>query len=144
MSFKKSNQLYDICNNALSTEYKFGNNDCNIICLRAIDLYCSTEWVDIAQYDSVIAGVKQLNELGFKSTQEIILQYADETQFPIDGDIWMDSDNPLLMGIVFSGRLLGVNEEHTKFQLNPLRNDGKYYRIRKVKWDLQEMEFLER
>ncbi|EIU0557064.1 ornithine carbamoyltransferase, partial [Escherichia coli] len=56
--------------------------------------------------------------------------YADEVEFIIDGDIWLDEENPLLMGVVFSDRLLGVDEDHTKFNLIPYK-DGKYYRVRK-------------
>ncbi|HBA7311513.1 TPA: ornithine carbamoyltransferase, partial [Escherichia coli] len=55
----------------------------------------------------------------------------DEVEFIIDGDIWLDEENPLLMGVVFSDRLLGVDEDHTKFNLIPFK-DGKYYRVRKA------------
>lgn len=131
MSFKKSNQLYDICSNALTSDYKYGQNDCNILALKVLDLKAGTDWSEISQYDSVLAGYKQLKELGFNSTQDIILKYADVADYPIDGDIWMDKENPLIMAVVFSGRLLGVNEDHTKFKLIPLHENGAYYRIRK-------------
>ncbi|MGG2375391.1 ornithine carbamoyltransferase [Salmonella enterica] len=131
MNFKNSNELYEICENSLNKEYRFGSNDCNILCLRVLDLKHGTDWAEVANYNSVIDGVRQLNELGFKSTQEIIKQYADETKHPIDGDIWLDTENPLLMAVVFSNRLIGVNVEHTQFKLIPLKDHGKYYRIRK-------------
>lgn len=130
MSFKNSNQLYDICSTALSTDYKYGQNDCNILALKILDLKAGTNWSEIAQYDSVLAGYKQLKELGFSSTQDIIREHADLIEFPIDGDIWFD-ENPLIMAVVFSGRLLGVNEDHTQFNLIPMHEAGEYYRVRK-------------
>lgn len=123
--------LYDICSTALNTPYEMGSNDCNILCLRVLDLRAGTDWANIAQYSTVLEGYKQLKDLGYNSTQEIILEYADEVEYIIDGDIWLDEENPLLMGVVFSDRLLGVDEDHTKFNLIPFK-DGKYYRVRKA------------
>ncbi|EMX0834921.1 ornithine carbamoyltransferase, partial [Raoultella ornithinolytica] len=51
-----------------------------------------------------------------------------EVEIPIDGDIWLDDDNPLIMGIVVSGRLMGVNESHDAFELHNKKKNGKYYR----------------
>ncbi|EDI6166814.1 ornithine carbamoyltransferase, partial [Salmonella enterica subsp. enterica serovar Montevideo] len=36
MNFKNSNELYEICENSLNKEYRFGSNDCNILCLRVL------------------------------------------------------------------------------------------------------------
>ena len=129
------NELYEIINNALNTEYGYGTNDCNLVALKVLDLRAGTEWSHTAMYDSVKNGLKQLHELGFSSTSEIILQYADEVTHPIDGDIWIAKNNSLVMGVIFSNRMLGVNEDHTKFKLIDIAilEEGKFYRIRKSK-----------
>lgn len=126
-----NNELYEIASFVMNNPYKYGHNDCNITALRVLDLIAGTEYAQIAQYDSVLQGFKQLKEHGFSSVQEIIKQHSDETQFPIDGDIWIDEENPVLMGLVFSDRLLGIDETHTQVTLLPLTEEGKYYRIRK-------------
>ncbi|EFT5560779.1 ornithine carbamoyltransferase, partial [Salmonella enterica] len=72
-----------------------------------------------------------LKELGFESTADIIKQHSDKVKYTIDGDIWVDPDNPHTVAIVISSRLLGVNKEHTEFNIVPRRKDGDYYRIRK-------------
>lgn len=127
-----NNGIIKIVQDALDNEYKFGVNDCNIIVLRVIDLIANTEWSKIAEYKNVKAGIKQLNTLGFNSTQDIVTQHCDEVSIVIDGDIWLDPENPLLMGVMVSGRLLGVNEEHNGFVLINKPKDGKFYRTRKV------------
>lgn len=129
------NELYEIINNALNTKYGYGTNDCNLVALKVLDLRAGTEWSHTAMYDSVKNGLKQLHELGFSSTADIIKQYSDEVKHVIDGDIWIDKNNPLVMGVIFSGRMLGVDEEHSKFKLIDIARleDGNYYRIRKSK-----------
>lgn len=57
MNFKNSNELYEICENSLNKEYRFGSNDCNILCLRVLDLKHGTDWAEVANYNSVIDGV---------------------------------------------------------------------------------------
>lgn len=86
--------VYEICKNAIEQPYQYGQNDCNILVLKVLDLRAGTDWSIIADYDSLLRGVKQLNELGFESTQDIILQYSDEVTHQIDGDIWLSEDNP--------------------------------------------------
>ncbi|EJW4411562.1 ornithine carbamoyltransferase [Escherichia coli] len=122
------NQIMKHIEDALANEYKYGTNDCNIVALRIVDTIKGTTWASIASYDSLLTGVKQLNDLGFDSTQDIIKQECIQVEIPIDGDIWLDPDNPLIMGIVVSGRLLGVNEEHTGFKLINKKKKGTYYR----------------
>lgn len=122
------NEIIKIIENALADEYQYGTNDCNIVALRIIDLIKSTEWSSIASYKTLREGIKQLNDLGFDSTQDIVIQECKQVSIPIDGDIWLDPDNPLVMGIVVSGRLLGVNEVHTSFKLINKKNNGTYYR----------------
>lgn len=123
--------LFDILNDALNTPYELGNNDCNIVVLQVVDLRAGTKWANIAQYDTILNGYKQLKILGFESTGDIVREFSDEVELPIDGDIWIDDENPLIMGVIFSNRMLGVNTEHNKFQLNPIRDDGVFYRVRK-------------
>ncbi|HHT0329157.1 ornithine carbamoyltransferase [Raoultella planticola] len=122
------NEIMAIIEVAMKEEYQYGKNDCNIVALRIVDLLCGTDWSKIAKYKSLKSGLKQLNDLGFDSTQDIIIKECKEVEIPIDGDIWLDDDNPLLMGIVVSGRLLGVIEDHTRFELQNKKRNGKYYR----------------
>ncbi|EFJ2921977.1 ornithine carbamoyltransferase [Escherichia coli] len=127
--------VYEICKNALEQPYQYGQNDCNILVLKVLDHRAGTDWSIIADYDSLLSGVKQLNELGFESTQDIVLQYSDEVTHQIDGDIWLSEDNPLNMGVVISNRMIGIDiddEEHKEFKLIPLPENGKYYRVRKI------------
>ena len=127
---KKHNQLIKIIQDAVDQPYKYGTYDCNIVALRIVDLFACTNWAEIAKYKTLKGGLKQLKELGYTSTQEIIKQYADPVQSPIDGDLWLDPDSHNIL-IIVSGRELGVNTEHTQFQLNVLSKDGGYFRVRK-------------
>lgn len=127
----KHNEIIKIVQDALEQPHKVGSNDCNIIVMRIIDLFAGTEWSTIMQYKTIKDGIKQLNNLGFNSTQDIVLQHCDEVSVTIDGDIWLDEDNPLIMGVVVSGRLLGINEGHDTFELIK-KPKGKYYRTRKI------------
>ncbi|MGA6742505.1 DUF6950 family protein [Escherichia coli] len=127
--------VYEICKNALEQPYQYGQNDCNILVLKVLDHRAGTDWAIIADYDSLLSGVKQLNDLGFESTQDIVLQYSDEVTHQIDGDIWLSEDNPLNMGVVISNRMIGIDiddEEHKEFKLIPLPENGKCYRVRKI------------
>lgn len=125
------NEIYKICQDALSTPYAYGTNDCNVVALRIVDLVASTEWVKECKYKTLKGGMAKLQKLGYESTLDIIKQYADVVTAPIDGDIWTDPDNPHVLAIVISNRLLGVDEEHKNFKLIPSRKDGIFYRVRK-------------
>ncbi|WP_123345245.1 MULTISPECIES: DUF6950 family protein [unclassified Enterobacter] len=127
----KHNDIIKIIETALGKPHEVGTNDCNIIVMRIIDLIAGTKWSTTLNYKTIRSGIKQLNELGFNSTQDIVHQYCDEVSVTIDGDIWLDDDNPLIMGVVVSGRVLGVNEEHDTFVLIN-KPKGKYYRTRKI------------
>ncbi|HHA1271506.1 TPA: ornithine carbamoyltransferase [Enterobacter mori] len=122
------NEIIKIIEDALADEYQYGTNDCNIVSLRIIDLIKGTDWSTIASYTTLKEGIKQLNDLGFDSTQDIVIQECKQVTIPIDGDIWLDPDNPLIMAVVVSGRLLGVNEDHTGFKLINKKQNGTYYR----------------
>ncbi|WP_213712544.1 DUF6950 family protein [Cedecea lapagei] len=124
------NKLMEIIIAAHESEYKLGQNDCNIVSLRVLDLIAGTDYADIAKYKTIKTGFKQLNTLGFDSTQDIIRKYADEVDVIIDGDIYLDDYDKLIIGVCTSGRVLGVDEEHKEFKLIDRPTDGKYYRIR--------------
>ncbi|ECA3525206.1 ornithine carbamoyltransferase [Salmonella enterica subsp. enterica] len=124
-------KVYEICQEALNNPYSYGTNDCNIVAIRILDSIGGTDWESKADYDSLLSGIKNLKELGFESTADIIKQHSDKVKYTIDGDIWLDPDNPHTVSIVVSDRLLGVNKEHTEFNIVPRRKDGDYYRIRK-------------
>lgn len=115
------NEIMKHIEDALANPYSFGTNDCNIVALRVVDTIKGTNWSEVAQ----------LHELGFNSTQDIIIQECKQVEIPIDGDIWLDPDNPLLMAVVVSGRLLGVNDEHNAFVLINKKKNGTYYRSNK-------------
>lgn len=122
------NEIMLIIETALNSPYEYGTNDCNIVALRIIDLLCGTNWCDIAKYSTLKEGLKQLQDLGFNSTHEIIIKECKEIEVPIDGDIWVDTNNPLQMGIIVSNRLVCINDDHTAFKLDTKKRYGKYYR----------------
>ncbi|WP_312229001.1 DUF6950 family protein [Pseudescherichia sp.] len=125
------NKIMEIIQYALDNPYKYGDNDCNIIVLRLIDLINGTTTLANRQYKTVKQGIKGLNKQGWNHTGEVVEQYCDEVTHTIDGDIWLDPDNELIMAVVVSGRVLGVNEEHNGFVLQAKPKNGKYYRVRK-------------
>ena len=125
------NEIMKHIEDALANPYSFGTNDCNIVALQVVDTIKGTKWSEVAEYSSLKEGVAQLHELGFNSTQDIIIQECTQVEIPIDGDIWLDPDNPLLMAVVVSGRLLGVNDEHDAFVLINKKKNGTYYRSNK-------------
>jgi len=98
--------------------------------IRIIDLFAGT-LLSIREYTSIKEGIAGLNKEGWNHTGEIVEAYCDEVTHVIDGDIWLDPDNPLIMAVVVSGRVLGVNDEHNGFVLQPIPKKGKYYRVRK-------------
>ena len=125
------NEIMNIIQYSHDNPYKFGDNDCNIIVLRLIDLINGTTTLANRKYKSIKAGIAGLKKEGWNHTGEIVEAYCDPVQYAIDGDIWLDPDNPLIMAVVVSGRVLGVNSEHTGFEVQPKPTNGKYYRIRK-------------
>lgn len=125
------NQIIKIIQDAIDNPYEFGTNDCNLIVLRMIDLINGTTTLADREYTTVKEGIAGLQKEGWNHTGEIVEAYCDEVQHTIDGDIWLDPDNPLIMALVASGRVLGVNQDHTGFELQPKPTKGKYYRIRK-------------
>lgn len=124
------NKLMKIIQYSIDNPYQFGDNDCNLIVLRIIDLFAGT-LLSIREYTSIKEGIAGLNKEGWNHTGEIVEAYCDEVTHVIDGDIWLDPDNPLIMAVVVSGRVLGVNDEHNGFVLQPIPKKGKYYRVRK-------------
>lgn len=125
------NALVAICQEALDTEYAYGKNDCNIVVLKVVDLLAGTEWVKQCKYKTLRGGFRQHKKLGTESTFDLIKDNLEKVSVLIDGDIFISNDDIHSMGIVISGRLLGVNTEHTEFKLVPIREDGTYYRVRK-------------
>lgn len=124
------NKLMDIITFSYEQPYGFGTNDCNLSVLKIIDLFAGTTLSD-RQYSSVKEGIAGLNKDGWNHTGEIVEAYCDPVEVAIDGDIWLDPDNPLIMAVVTSGRILGVNENHDGFELQAKPTNGKYYRVRK-------------
>lgn len=124
------NQLMDIIQYAIDNPHKLCDNDCNMTILKVIDLFAGTTFSD-RKYKTIKAGIKGLNDEGWEHTGHIVQTYCDEVMHTIDGDIWLDPDNPLIMGVIVSGRLLGIDDKHKNFQLIQKPTDGKYYRVRK-------------
>lgn len=125
------NEIMAIIQYSLDNPYQFGDNDCNLIVLRLIDLINGTTTLANRQYKSVKEGIAGLNKEGWNHTGEIVEAYCKPVQHVIDGDIWLDPDNPLIMAVVVSDRVLGVNEDHNGFELQPKPTNGTYYRVRK-------------
>ena len=125
------NQLMDIIQYAIDNPHKLCDNDCNMTVLKVIDLFAGTTFSD-RKYKTIKAGIKGLNDEGWEHTGQIVQTYCDEVTHSIDGDIWLDPINPLIMGVVVSGRLLGIDDKHEHFQLIQKPTDGKYYRVRKL------------
>ena len=123
-------KVVDICMDALNTPYQLGTNDCNILVLKVLDLLAGTAYVPICTYDTLRKGKNQLKRLGVESTFELIQPYIESTEFPIPGDIWVDDEDPFIMSVYVSNRILTVDEQHTKFELDFPRN-GKFYRIKR-------------
>ena len=124
------NEIIKIIQGSLDNPYQYGTNDCNLTVLKLIDLIAGTT-LSVREYTSVKEGIAGLKKDGYEHTGEVVLKYCDEVKYTIDGDIWLDPDNPLIMAVVASNRIVAVNEEHTGFVLKPKPTDGKYYRVRK-------------
>lgn len=125
------NEIIKIIQEAIDNPYQYGTNDCNIIVLKIIDLINGTTTLSKRKYKTIKQGIAGLNKQGWNHTGEIVKAYCDEVQHTIDGDIWLDPDNPLIMALVASNRILGVNKEHNGFELQYKPTNGKYYRVRK-------------
>lgn len=129
--------LINILNEALDNPYEIGRNDCNLIVLKWIDLFCGTDYMSTANlgYDNVKDGLKLFQSIGFSGIEELIQQHADvvEVTVPILGDIWISSTG--LNTTVFQHNAwICVNADHTGFYMNKaaITENGKYYRLRKV------------
>lgn len=124
------NQLMDILNFTLEHPHELCTNDCNMLVMRVIDLFAGTT-ISHREYRTIKEGIEGLKNNGWNHTGEIVLQYCNEVTHTIDGDIWLDPENPLIMGVVVSGRFIGCNENHDGFILINKPTEGKYYRVRK-------------
>lgn len=127
---RDNNKLIKICEDSLSNPYQYGVNDCNIVCLRVVDYYTGSNWSQIAKYKTFRTGIKQLKELGFESTSDIVKSVSEQVEFPIDGDIWIDPTNSNQMGVVMSGYMVGIDSEHVNIKLVELP-EGDFYRIKR-------------
>jgi hypothetical protein len=125
------NEIMAIIQYSLDNPYKYGDNDCNMIVLRIIDLINGTTSLADREYSSIKEGIAGLNKEGWNHTGEIVEAYCKPVEAVIDGDIWLDPDNPLIMAVVVSDRVLGVNQKHDGFELQPKPAKGTYYRVRK-------------
>lgn len=133
------NKLFDIIQWSYENPHINGVNDCNLTVLKIIDLIAGTS-VSVREYSTVKEGIASLKKDGWNHTGEIVEHYCDVVEYPIDGDIWLDPDNPLIMAVVISDRILGVNESHDGFELQKLPTDGKYYRVRKQNGEIITFE----
>ncbi|QUG75857.1 ornithine carbamoyltransferase [Erwinia sp. E602] len=127
-----NNLIMEILFYSMDTPYEFGVNDCNLQAMKITDLFLGTEYSKV-QYSTVKEGIEKYQELGFKCPSEIVLKHGVEVspRQLLDGDIWISDENPLIMAVVASDRILGVDEEHNNFKLERKPEDGKFYRIRK-------------
>lgn len=123
-------ELMKILEWSINTPHKNGTNDCNLIVMKVIDLFAGTSIAN-RTYTTVKEGIEGLKKEGWNHTGEIVKEYCDVIEYPIDGDIWLCPDNPLVMAVVVSERILGVNATHDGFELHQLPSNGTYYRVRK-------------
>lgn len=126
----KHKELIKILEWSLETPHENGTNDCNLTVMKVIDLFAGTTIAD-RKYKTIKQGLAGLKKEGWNHTGEIVEAYCDPVEVPIDGDIWLCPDNPLVMAVVVSERILGVNETHDGFELQRLPTNGRYYRVRK-------------
>lgn len=124
------NQLIEIVQYTLDNPHELCKNDCNMLVMRVIDLFAGTN-VSKRKYKTIKSGIAGLKKEGFEHTGELVKHYCDEVKFSTDGDIWLDPDNPLIMGVVISNRLVGIDSNHEKFILIEKPTKGNYYRLRK-------------
>jgi hypothetical protein len=108
------NEIYKIIQDSLDSEYGYGTNDCNLTVLKIIDAIAGTTLAN-RTYSNIKEGIAGLKKDGFNNTGEVVEKYCDEVKYTIDGDIWLDPDNPLIMAVVASNRIVAVNEDHTGF-----------------------------
>lgn len=123
------NEIVNIIQYSLDNPYGYGTNDCNLTVLKIIDAIAGTTLAN-RTYSNIKSGIAGLKKDGFKNTGQIVIQYCDEVKYTIDGDIWLDPDNELIMAVVASDRIVAVNDEHTGFELKFKPQEGKYYRVR--------------
>lgn len=123
------NKIMEILNFALDNPYEYGTNDCNLMALRIIDAYIGTEFSNV-EYSTIKEGLTKYKELGWQCPAEIVKEYCYPVEHTIDGDIWIDPENPLIMAVVAAGRVLGIDDQHSNFELHSKPKNGTYYRVR--------------
>lgn len=129
---KNISRLNRIVLNTIDTPYAYGTNDCNILVIKVIDLFCGTQYLDIAygKYDTIRKGINLLKRNGFMSIEELVLKHADEVTTPIFGDIWIDGLNTSL--ILHNHTWIALDHENLEFKVERFTEQkGKFYRIRK-------------
>lgn len=125
------NDIMKIIQTSLDEPYEYGKNDCNLVVLKMIDLINGSTTLSIREYSSIKEGIQGLKDEGWNHTGEIVENYCDEVTHTIDGDIWLDDENPLIMAVVASDRILAVDEDHQSFKLQKKPKHGRYFRVRK-------------
>lgn len=123
-------KIIKITEEAISTPYQIGKNDCNIIVLKLLDSVCGTEYQNLAidQYTSITAGKKLFKANGFKNLEDIVSRHCVLVDTPIYGDIYIDGLNA---SIFLHGSYIEVDHELHKFKSVqvPAELTGKIYRI---------------
>lgn len=125
----KINKIVEIADDTINNPYVIGENDCNILVLRVIDLLCDTNYTEKATgYTSIKEGLKIFKDNGFKDLEELVQKYCTEVEIPILGDIYIDG---IMASVFLHETYIEVNHERHVFQNvhTPKELKGKIYRI---------------
>ncbi len=123
-------KIHNIAQECISTDFGLGQNDCNILVLKVIDLVCGTNYTDLAigKYKTIKAGQKLFTKHELGSLEEICKRHGQEVDTPVFGDIMI---NGMHGSVVLDGKYLALNDDSTGFSIAvlPWLHNWKFYRI---------------
>lgn len=123
-------KIHNIAQECISTDFALGQNDCNILVLKVIDLVCGTNYTDLAigKYKTIKAGQKLFTKHELGSLEEICKRHGQEVDTPVFGDIMI---NGMHGSVVLDGKYLALNDDSTGFSIAvlPWLHNWKFYRI---------------
>jgi len=130
----KLHKIIEITDDVISREYELGQNDCNTLVLRVIDLMAGTDYTNLAlgKYKSITGGKKVFRENGFKHLTDLVTRHCTEVPFPIMGDIYIE-EGGVNASVILNNTYISVDHENNKFNNKQLPSEmaGKFYRFNK-------------
>jgi len=127
----KIHKIVEIADQTVSTPYVIGQNDCNILVLKVLDLLCNTNYAEKATgYTSIKEGLKIFKEHGYDDLEALVQEHCSVVETPILGDIYIDG---IQASIFLHETYIEVDHERHVFQNvhTPKDLKGKIYRINK-------------